>query len=266
MRKVTSLCVLAAALIAFGCSEDNGGGGGGGGDGGQGGGGQGGGGGDGGSAVPEACHEPTLDAALCDPASATFSLDSTNPWYPLTVGLRVVLEGDVDGVTERVEREVLAETAMVAGVETHVLEHVAYEDGELLEIARNYYVEAGDGTVCYFGEDVEFYENGQLVGTEGTWLADGNDAKPGVIMAASPAVGQVYFQENAPANEAMDMGRVDELGASATYAGVAYDDVLVIQDSNPFDGCEEEPKHYVAGIGEVRDVELDMIEFTQPTN
>lgn len=50
-------------------------------------------------------------------------------------------------MTIRVERRVLAETELVMGVTTHVLEARELVDGQLYEVARNFYVEASDGTV-----------------------------------------------------------------------------------------------------------------------
>ncbi len=206
------------------------------------------------------CFDTTVDASLCDPDVATFTLESTNPYYPLTPGLRVVLEGEEDGEVERVERTVLEETAVIAGVETHVLEHKAFIDGEIHEVARNFYVEATDGTVCYFGEDVEFFEDGELVDMQGTWRVGVNGAKPGVIMPADPKVGDAYFQENAP-GIANDMGRVSAVGVSRTIGGNSYEDLVVIQDSNPMEDCDsEEEKVYVAGIGEIVDSFLSIIE------
>ncbi len=214
------------------------------------------------------CFEPTLDAArLCDPSRVSFTLNSTNLYYPLTVGHQVILEGEDEETGEliRVERTVLDETEVVAGVTTRILEHKNFIDGEIHEIARNFYVEASDGTVCYFGEDVEFYENGELANTQGTWRAE-NGALPGIIMPANPTVGQGYFQEGAP-NIAADMGLVVSTTDSREYQGVTYDNVVVVQDSNPLDlesTCEEEEKAYVAGIGEVQDVELELISFSTP--
>ncbi len=208
------------------------------------------------------CFDTTVSSDLCDPAIATFSLNSTNQFYPLDVGLTVVLEGEEDGEFLRVERTVLAETEMVAGVETHILEHKAFIDGEIHEIARNFYVEADDGTVCYFGEDVEFFEGGVVANMSGTWKAGINGAKPGVIMPSSPAVGNAYFQEVAP-GIATDMGQVSAVGETRQYGGVTYDGVVVVQDVNPMEDCDdEEEKVYAPGIGEIVDTVLEVVSVT----
>ena len=216
------------------------------------------------SSAVRRCFDPTLPAALCDPDLVDFTLASTNDYYPLDIGLQVVLEGEEDGETIRVERTVLADTEIVAGVETHVLEHRQLVDGELFEVARNFYVESNDGTVCYFGEDVEFYEDGELVGMQGTWRAGVDGAKPGIIMPSSPNVGDGYFQELALGN-ATDMGLVSDVGVSRTINDVAYRDLVVIQDSNPMETCvAEEEKVYAPGIGEIVDDVLDVVSVTVP--
>ena len=210
-----------------------------------------------------ACHPPTLDPAECDPVTGKFSLASTNRYYPLRVGDTTVLEGTEDGEVIRVERRVLPDTEVVAGVTTHVLEAREFKDGKLYEVARNFYVEAEGGTVCYFGEDVTFYQNDgtTVANRNGTWRAGVGNAKPGIIMPAKPAVGQVYFQERAP-GVAHDMGRVGETTSMITAGGVTYKDVVTINDSNPLDGCLEEAKVYAPGVGESGDTIKKLVSFT----
>jgi len=212
------------------------------------------------------CVTPTLDEKICDPAVVTFSLASTNPYYPLQPGSLAVLEGTEEGKQIRIERRVLGETQLIMGVMTRVLEAREIQGGVLYELARNFYVEAADGTVCYFGEDVEFFENGEVVSREGSWRAGSRGAKPGIIMPAAPKVGDAYFQENAP-DVALDQGRVSATGATMTFAGKSYDNVITIQDSNPLDdedACEEEMKQYVPGVGEVVDTVKSLVSFTPP--
>ena len=214
----------------------------------------------------ELCFPTTEDIDVCDPEEATFTLDSTNPYYPLIVGSVVILEGEEDGDVVRVERTVLPETMEIEGVATHVLEHKNFINGEIHEIARNFYVEASDGTVCYFGEDVEFYEDGELVNTAGTWRAGVNGAKPGIIMPAVPEVGQAYFQEHEEGN-AMDMARVTMTGATVTLGDLTFENVVQVLDANPIDDeepCEDEEKLYAPGIGEIKDVDLEVVEFSFP--
>lgn len=81
-----------------------------------------------------------------------------------------MLEGP-DGIrTGRVQIAVLPDTEVIAGVETRVVEEREWLDGNLVEISRNCVAQASDGTVCYFGEDVDDYRNGIVSGHAGGWL------------------------------------------------------------------------------------------------
>ncbi len=213
---------------------------------------------------PKECFTPTIAAVACDPAVATFSLATTNQYYPLRPGNVSILEGTEGGVLVRVERRVLGETEIVMGVNTRVLEVRELRDGQLREVSRNFHAEAADGTVCYFGEDVDLYENGEVVGDEGSWRAGLRDAKPGIIMPAAPKVGDAYFQEVAP-DVAQDQGRVSAVGGTMTFAGTSYNDVVTIQDVDPLDDdapCAEETKHYAPGVGEAADAGKTLVSFT----
>src|SRR5215204_1237529 len=89
-----------------------------------------------------------------------FSTDVTNLYFPLPVGALRIYEGEESdpesGETHefRIEERVLAETDEVMGVDVVVLEVTEYEDGELIEVTRDYHAQHADGNVWYFGEDV----------------------------------------------------------------------------------------------------------------
>jgi hypothetical protein len=78
-----------------------------------------------------------------------------------------------------------------------VAQYVAYLGGRIHEVALDYYAQADDGAVWYFGEDVYNYEDGVVVDTEGTWLA-GVHGPAAMIMPADPRAGDVYRPENMP--------------------------------------------------------------------
>ena len=82
-------------------------------------------------------------------------------------------------------------------VKTVRSQFVAYGDGRILEVAVDYFAQADDGSVWYFGETVDNYEDGVIADHEGTWFA-GKDGPPGMIMPAHPKVGDVYRPENIP--------------------------------------------------------------------
>ena len=85
---------------------------------------------------------------------------------------------------------VLNETKVVNGTETRVVEERESEDGELVEISRNYFAVCEPANdIFYFGEDVDDYENGEIVSHGGAWLAGANEYKAGMIMPGKVEVG-----------------------------------------------------------------------------
>ncbi|MCZ7583126.1 MAG: hypothetical protein M5R36_07200 [Deltaproteobacteria bacterium] len=205
------------------------------------------------------CPEATEDLSVCDPANGPFTLEIDNPFYPLPVGLHLVLEGEEDGEELLVEIDVLDETEEVAGVTTRVVTETEYEGGELVEVSWNWFAQAPDGTVCYFGEEVDDYEDGELVGHSGEWRAGEDGAQPGIIMTADPSVGEAYFQEFYE-GEAEDMSEHVALGETVSTPAGDFDDTLSVLDYNPLEGCEPEPKAYARGIGLIQDETLFLTE------
>ena len=108
--------------------------------------------------------------------------------------------GHVDGKPFQTEVTLLPETRIIEWeeqqVETLVSQYNAYLGGRIEEVAYDYYAQADDGSVWYFGEDV-FDRDEAIVVTEGTWLA-GRDGPAAMIMPGDPQVGEVYRTENAP--------------------------------------------------------------------
>ncbi|CAN5228396.1 hypothetical protein BH18ACT4_BH18ACT4_05470 [soil metagenome] len=133
--------------------------------------------------------------SVSDPTSIT------NPRFPISDLTQVIQLGEEDGVELRHEITLLDATKVIEWngqrVETVVSQFVAYGDGLILEVALDYFAQADDGSVWYFGEDVSNYEDGVVVDHDGTWLA-GRDGPPGMIMPADPQVGDVYRPENIP--------------------------------------------------------------------
>lgn len=209
----------------------------------------------------EECPDPTLDISVCDPANGPFSTTIDNDFFPLAVGDQLILEGEDDeGVLIRVEIDVLDETKDVAGVTTRVVTEHEYEDGDLIEVSWNWFAQASDGTVCYFGEDVDIYEDGEVVAHDGAWEAGVDGAQPGIMMPGDPQVGDVGYQEYYEGN-AEDMFEITGFGEEITVPAGAFDDTMSVTDYNPLEGCESDDKVYVRGIGLTIDAEVELISY-----
>ena len=138
-----------------------------------------------------------------DLAKPTFSHPTsiTHPLFPKSKLSQVIQLGAEGRDRLRFEVTQLPTTHVVRWngkrIETRVTHFVAYKNGRILETAVDFYAQADDGSVWYFGENVDNYENGVVADHEGTWLA-GKDGPPGMIMPANPRVGNVYRPENIP--------------------------------------------------------------------
>lgn len=200
-----------------------------------------------GSCLPIAAESERVD--LSEP-SFSDPTNITNSLFPISELASVVMLGEVDGLPFRTEVTLLAETKTIEWngqpVETLVSQYAAYLDGRLHEVALDWYAQADDGSVWYFGEDVFNYEDGVVADTHGTWIA-GPEQPAGMIMPASPRVGDVYRPENIP-------GLVFE-EVTVTATGVTVDGphgpvpgAIVVSELHD-DGSTEE-KTFAPGYGE----------------
>ncbi len=140
-----------------------------------------------------------------DIEAPTFSnpTEVTNPLFPISELHSAILNGRVEGKPFHTETTLLPETRVIEWapgrqVETLVSQYSAFLDGRIEEVALDYYAQADDGSVWYFGEDVFNYnEDGVIADTDGTWLS-GKEGPPAMIMPADPRVGDVNRPENIP--------------------------------------------------------------------
>lgn len=194
----------------------------------------------------------TVDLTVCSP-SGEFTLISTNPYFPMTVGSQWTLEGG----DERVVVTVLDETETVAGVTTRVIEEREFEDEQVKEVSRNFFAQAADGTVCYFGEEVDNYKDGEVVSHESEWRADAPGSRPGVIMPADPRPGLRFQMEVSP-GAAEDTGRILEVGSSTEVPAGTFPETVRLEESDPLDD-EREQKVYAKGVGILIDEDLELV-------
>ncbi len=197
-------------------------------------------------------------SAACQ-ATSGFSTSGDNPYFPLKPGEERRYEGTEDGDLVVLTIRTLADTEVVSGVETRVVEERETHSGELVEVSRNFFAAATDGSVCYFGEDVDIYEGGEIVSHEGAWRAGDGGAVQGIIMPGQPAVGQSYDQERAP-GVAQDHAEVQSTSESLTVPAGSFSKVSKTRETTVLEPGVEEFKWYAANAGLIRDGVLELVE------
>ena len=156
---------------------------------------------------------------------------------------------------------VLDETREINGISTRVVEEREEINGELYEISRNFFaIDQSTGDVFYFGEEVDFYENGEVVRHSGEWLAYEGQNRPGLIMPGTPEVGMKYYQEIAP-GAALDRAEVVSISQSFDVPAGDFSDCLVTRETTPLEPGVVETKTYAPGIGMIQDESLELVSY-----
>jgi hypothetical protein len=193
-----------------------------------------------------------------------FSSTGRNPYFILEPGYRLILEGEEDGDPVVLTITVLDATREVAGVETRVVEELEVVDGDTVEISRNFFaICAPTNSVFYFGEEVDIYEDGRLVGHEGAWRAGENGARAGVMMPGVNLIGARYYQEIAP-GVAMDRAETASLADTLTTPAGRFEGVLRVEETTPLEPKAHEFKRYAPGVGLIQDQGLLLISVISP--
>jgi hypothetical protein len=193
--------------------------------------------------------------------NCTFSATGSNPYFILEPNYQQVLVGNESGTEVELIITVLNETREVNGTETRVVEERETENGELVEISRNFFAICDEtNSVFYFGEEVDDYENGTIVGQEGAWLAGERDNKAGMFVPGTVLLGARYYQEIAP-NIAVDRAEIIETDGELVVPAGSFDDVLVVVESNPLEPGEEELNYYAPGVGVLQDEDEKLVEY-----
>jgi hypothetical protein len=193
----------------------------------------------------EAPYDPAFDPAnFVNPADIGGSV-APNPFLPLIRGRTLVYQSDEETIRVTVTDEV----KLVAGVPCAVVRDTVSENADLIEDTNDWMAQDLAGNVWYCGEATAEYENGFPVNTDGSFEAGVDGAKPGILMRAAPAVGDVYRQEFDLGN-AEDAAEVIDLAGSATVpAASCSGDCVVIEETTALEPDALEHKYYKSGIG-----------------
>jgi hypothetical protein len=156
---------------------------------------------------------------------------------------------------------VLDETKEINGITTRIVEEREEKNGELYEISRNFFaIDQETSDVFYFGEEVDFYEKGKVVGHRGEWIAYENENRPGLIMPGTPEVGMKYYQEIAP-GVAMDRAEVIKVSETFNTTAGEFKDCLITEESSELEPGVTEYKTYAPSIGLVQDQSMKLTSY-----
>ncbi|MBN1846061.1 MAG: hypothetical protein JW810_10290 [Sedimentisphaerales bacterium] len=189
-------------------------------------------------------------------AKRRFSPTGRNRFFILEPGYRIVIESK----SEKVIITVLDETRKIGGVVTRVVEEREFEDGNLVEVSRNFFAMCkATSDIFYFGEEVDDYQDGKVVAHSGAWRADEKNCQPGIIMPGTVLLGARHYQEIAPV--AMDRAEVIADDVTMKTPAGTFTNCVWIRETSPLEPGVICYKTYAPGIGLIQDEDLLLTEY-----
>ena len=185
----------------------------------------------------------------------TLGVKGANPYINLTPGYTLEYRHgkDTDTLT------VLDEIKTIDGVATRVVEDREMKNGQLIELTRDYYaIDAATNDVYYFGEDVDVYKNGNVVGHEGAWISGVKGAKFGLMMPGAPRAGLKAYQELAP-GVGMDRFEILSVNEKVVTPAGAFEKCVHVVESSELEKGLHDHKWYAPGVGQVKDAEMVLV-------
>jgi hypothetical protein len=193
-----------------------------------------------------------------------FSITGSNPYFILHPGYQLAFAGIEDDEPLNVTLTVSNKTKVVGdGIVTRVVEEkvVNSKTGDLKELTKDYFAICDKtNSVFYFGEDVNNYEDGELVDHEGSWLHGSDNARAGLIMPGTVLLGSRYYQEIAP-EVALDKAEVVSMNQTVSVPAGTFNYVVQMKESNDLEPGVEESNLHVPGVGQVIDNELELVRY-----
>jgi hypothetical protein len=179
-----------------------------------------------------------------------------NPYLKVEVGKIYVYEGHTEDGDEHIEVVRLSNTTSIAEIPCGTLLEKTWIDNHLTEQTNEYYAEDLEGNVWALGIDVENYnDSGTLINRHGSWIAQSEGAKPGIVMPADPQPGLNYRQEYY-FNIAENQAEILEKGITVTTTMGTFHDCLVIREWTELEPDILELKIYAPGIGLIKEINL----------
>ena len=157
---------------------------------------------------------------------------------------------------------VLNQRKTIGGVKTRVIEEREEKDGELAEVSRNFFAICKEhGDVFYFGEEVDDYKDGKIVGHGGAWRADEPDSRAGIIMPGTILLGARHYQEISP--KAMDRAEIIADDVTMKTPAGTFRNCIRVEETSGLDPDEKYYKTYAPGIGLIQDEDLLLVGFSK---
>ena len=179
---------------------------------------------------------------------ADFSTEITNPLFNMPIGKKMVYESKSEDGLERIETFIPGNTKILMGVKTLLFRDIVTLNGVVIEDTRDYIAQHKDGTVWYFGEEVDNFENGKLKDHHGSWLAGVDNAQPGIWMKATQVVGDSYRQEFYK-GEAEDWAKVIAIDATVKVAAGEFKNCTKTLEWTPLEPDKKAHKYNCPGTG-----------------
>ena len=200
--------------------------------------------------------------ASVDPANFVKTVD--NRWLQLLPRTTFVYRGYENGGPSRDVMTVTSLTKTILGVRCVVVRDNVYISGRLRERTLDWFAQDKRGRVWYFGEaTAELDVNGRVTTTEGSWEAGVDGAQPGIVMPASPKIGQVFRQEYYKGH-AEDHFEIEGLSSVVRVPYVSSTHAMVTREWTPLQPGHVEHKYYVRGVGLVKDGSAELVSITHP--
>jgi hypothetical protein len=189
-----------------------------------------------------------------------FASTGRSTFMILEPGYRLTFQGKEGKKTVDLVISVLDETKKVDGVETRVVEERESENGQLVEVSRNYFaISKKTGSVFYFGEDVDMYKDGKVHSHEGAWQAGEKGARAGVFLPGIALLGARFYQEIAP-DVAMDRAEIVSLSETVDTPAGRFEHVMKYEETTPLEKGKEY-KWFAPGVGLIQDSELKLVKI-----
>lgn len=188
----------------------------------------------------------------------SFSATGRNRFFSLEPGHQIVLESK----SEKVIITALDQTRKIGNVVTQVVEERESEYGELVEVSRNFFaICKATSDVFYFGEEVDDYKDGKIVGHGRAWRADKKDSKAGIIMPGTVLLGARHYQEIAP--NAMDRAEVIADDVTMKTPAGTFKNCIRVKETSPLEPGDICYKTYAPGIGLIQDEDLLLTAYSK---